>query len=95
MYYKPHYISNNKQTHSHVPVGDGVQDGCSPSSFPDCTQRASLCSDSWLMYNVSHMAFPDPSLYFGVTSICVDPTNELQLVIKQAPKDGRRVAFPT
>lgn len=48
--------------------------------------RALLRSDSWLMYNLGHMAFPDPNLYFGGTSICVDPTNELQLVIKQAQK---------
>lgn len=48
--------------------------------------RVLLCSELWLMYNVGHMAFSDPSLYFGATSMCVNPANEIQLVIKRAQK---------
>lgn len=99
MCYRPHYISNNKQNHSllsFVPVGKEMMVSKMAALHPVSltVHRVSLCSDSWLMYNESHMAFPDPSLYFGGTSICVDPTNELQLVIKQAQKTGVVWLFP-
>lgn len=40
------------------------------------------------MYNLGHMAFKNVGLYVGATSISVDPTNDIQLVIKQSQRRG-------
>lgn len=57
-------------------------------------REALLPTSSWLMYNTGHMAFRNASLYFGGTSIRVDLTNDIQLVIKRAKRRASCGFFP-